>query len=359
MSLADIEHLPKVVTDVDGIRDILLALDPEIVLLREDISQLIKELYVSTTEKYIDRWEQDFSLPYDGSLTLEQRRQRVKNKLARKKVLNWQNLRLLIKNNIVKPRFYIVNEAENYHFKIFLEQQPQKQEFDLSNFTVVGSPTITEDGVASGFSSTNYLIGKKIDFTKPFNFKFRIRFNTEAGTTQGTIFALTHFNDYNNMIKHYQGTNGKVLLQHVKNGSVPATLYQLDTNVDYDIIFSWDGSKYEVKAKEITSQEWHLVSTRDDSTPITISSLVAEQNPLTIGARIYGQPFTGSIDLKQLSITVDGKEVFSGVKNIDYITNELRASLKQAKPAYLTYDIIVTEFFTRYCGTFSSGTEPL
>ena len=123
MLLANKEHLPKVVTDIDGIRDILLALDPEIVLLREDISQLIKELYIATTEKYIDRWEQDFSLPYDGSLTLEQRRQRVKNKLARKKVLNWQNLRLLIKNNVVKPRFYIVNEAENYHFKIFLEEE--------------------------------------------------------------------------------------------------------------------------------------------------------------------------------------------------------------------------------------------
>ena len=122
MLLANNEHLPKVVTDIDGIRDILLALDPEIVLLREDISQLIKELYVSTTDKYITKWEADFGLPYDGSLTLEQRRQRVKNKLARKKTLNWQNLRLLIKNNVVKPRFYIVNESENYHFKIFLEE---------------------------------------------------------------------------------------------------------------------------------------------------------------------------------------------------------------------------------------------
>ena len=127
MSLANREHLPKVVTDIDGIRDILLALDPEIVQLREDISQFIKELYVSTTEKYIGRWEQDFSLPFDSSLTLEQRRQRIKNKLARKKTLNWQNLRLLIKNNIVKPRFYIVNESKNYHFKIFLEEENNEE----------------------------------------------------------------------------------------------------------------------------------------------------------------------------------------------------------------------------------------
>lgn len=123
MLLANIEHLPKIVSSIDGIQDILLALDPEIVLLREDISQLAKELYVKTTEKYIERWEEDFSLPKDGSLTLEERRQRILNKLARKKTLNWENLRLLIKNNIVKPRFYISNESENYHFKIFLEEE--------------------------------------------------------------------------------------------------------------------------------------------------------------------------------------------------------------------------------------------
>ena len=102
MLLADKEHLPyKGCTEVNGIRDILLALDPEIVLLRNDISLIVKELYISTTEKFIDRWEKDFSLPYDSSLTLEQRRQRIKNKFARKKTLNWKNLRLLIKNNIV------------------------------------------------------------------------------------------------------------------------------------------------------------------------------------------------------------------------------------------------------------------
>ena len=29
--------------------------------------------------------------------------------------------------------------------------------FDLSKFTVVGSPTITSDGIASGFSNSNYI----------------------------------------------------------------------------------------------------------------------------------------------------------------------------------------------------------
>lgn len=121
MSLYDSEHLPSSVTDIIGIKDILLAIDPEIQLLRNDITQLTKELYVNTTDKFISRWEKDFSLPYDSSLSLKQRQARILNKLARKKTLNWKNLRLLIKNNIIKPQFYIVNDSKNYHFKIFLE----------------------------------------------------------------------------------------------------------------------------------------------------------------------------------------------------------------------------------------------
>ena len=39
MLLDDIEHLPKVVTNAIGIKDVLLAIEPEIIQLREDIKQ--------------------------------------------------------------------------------------------------------------------------------------------------------------------------------------------------------------------------------------------------------------------------------------------------------------------------------
>jgi len=129
MAIYDNEHLPKTVTSAIGIKDVLLAIDPEITLLREDISQLIKELYVKTTDKFISRWEKDFSLSYDSSLTLEQRRQRILNKLARKKTLNWKNLRLLIQNNLTKPQIYIINDSGNYHFRIIV-QDPNYQQME-------------------------------------------------------------------------------------------------------------------------------------------------------------------------------------------------------------------------------------
>ena len=121
MLLDNIEHLPKVVTNAIGIKDVLLAIEPELIQLRTDISDLIKELYVRTTEDLITRWELDFGLKYDASLTLSQRRQRVLNKLARKKTLTWENLRLLIKNNLAENvQFYLSNDSANYHFRIIV-----------------------------------------------------------------------------------------------------------------------------------------------------------------------------------------------------------------------------------------------
>lgn len=127
MSLVDKEHLPQKVTKINGIRDILLAIDPEVILLRDDISQLKKEMFVNTTEKLIDLWEKDFSLSFNSSLTLQQRRQRILNKLARKKTLTWTNLRNLVKNNLTVKQIYIVNNSKNYHFRLIIQDPNYKQ----------------------------------------------------------------------------------------------------------------------------------------------------------------------------------------------------------------------------------------
>lgn len=115
------------VRSILGLRDVFLAIDPEIQLIREDITQLQKELYVKTTEYFIERWETDFSLSYDPSLSLPERRQRILNKLARKKPLTFSNLELLVKNNIDNPQVYISNDSGNYHFTIIIQTDDYEQ----------------------------------------------------------------------------------------------------------------------------------------------------------------------------------------------------------------------------------------
>lgn len=125
MSLLD--NVYQGITKIEGLKDVMLAIDPEIQLLRNDITRLQKELYVKTTEFFIKRWEADFSLSYDPALSLQERRQRILNKLARKKPLTWKNLELLIKNNIDNPQFYISNDSANYHFTIIVQTENYEQ----------------------------------------------------------------------------------------------------------------------------------------------------------------------------------------------------------------------------------------
>lgn len=50
-----------------------------------------------------------------------QRRQRILNKLARKKTLTWTNLGNLIQNNIDHPQYYISNHSGEYRFTIIVQ----------------------------------------------------------------------------------------------------------------------------------------------------------------------------------------------------------------------------------------------
>ena len=65
----------------------------------------------------------------------------------------------------------------------------QKDVFDISKVTVVGSPTITSDGVASGFSSSNYIT---VNNQKLGNItKMSIKAKREIlGTSNETLFRL-------------------------------------------------------------------------------------------------------------------------------------------------------------------------
>lgn len=60
----------------------------------------------------------DYSITFDGSLSLDKRRLNVINKMRQKATLNWTNLRQLIKENIENVPFYIINNSHAYTFKV-------------------------------------------------------------------------------------------------------------------------------------------------------------------------------------------------------------------------------------------------
>ena len=178
--------------------------------------------------------------------------------------------------------------------------------FDASKFTVVGSPSITSDGVASGFSSSNYIESNTLDLSGKFSIKGVFNYSNSSQTN--TFFA-------SNQKGFFVGVaDGKILLLassdssswNIASTSNGYSSQTLPINTDYVIEFGFNGSKYYVNVDGV---EW--VSITSSTAIYNISTSKIDIGWWSLSTSAY---LTGSIDLKQFSITVDGVEVFSGNK---------------------------------------------
>lgn len=183
--------------------------------------------------------------------------------------------------------------------------------FDLSKFTVVGSPNITDDGIASGFSGSNYIyIPATIFNPKTSTWSIQGSFITQVSSGTQVVFAKTN-NTYFG-IRLLVTPENKIALEVSANGtsqsfSVSSTNV-ITSNQNYFFKLYFTGNQYKL---DISTDKSNWINFITQDSDITIYDDVS--NVFTIGAK-GNQYFTGSIDLKQFSITVDGVEVFNGNK---------------------------------------------
>lgn len=181
----------------------------------------------------------------------------------------------------------------------------RKEGFDLSKFTVVGSPTITEAGIASGFSASDYLqLNTLIDYTKPW--EIELHFKTGNTISAQVLLSLSYGSASNS--NYLVLTGSKKCSLRLSTLSLPnIDSAVLTENTEYIVKIGWDGNKYYLK---IGDGEY----SRLNSNPLSITT------PVYIGRKVSDADwfFQGSIDLKQFLITADGKEVFTGAKEKFY-----------------------------------------
>ena len=210
--------------------------------------------------------------------------------------------------------------------------------FDIGKFTVVGSPTITDDGVASGFSGRNYLRTSTIDFSKPWEINGRI--NIADISSANGIFQIGGGNNYLFVSKTIAGAR-------LSNNAIILTQNGLNlTNGIYDFKVGWTGTKYYCK---ILKDNYTIVDKNvDNSTKIDVAT---QERYVEVGfTRINNSWYLkGSIDLKHFSITVDGKEVFSG----------LMSSTKPIYDAIKTNNTELSAFKTETSNDFSAVNSAL
>lgn len=212
------------------------------------------------------------------------------------------NVEKLVNNTLIFPELKIGNKD------VILDKLKYQKHttFDKSKFTIIGSPTIANDGIASGFSNKNYLLCSKVlSTTEKHDVIFKTQYThlKDDYSISGYIFnILTTASNYNGVLIR---TTKKIAL--VLNGKVTPTQITPEIGKCYNIEFKTDFQSY---ANLYVDN--NLVATSIDT---ATTSLPTNGNVL-VGLAVNGEmPLTtGSISLPQFSISVDGKEVFSGNK---------------------------------------------
>ena len=189
--------------------------------------------------------------------------------------------------------------------------------FDKSKFTIKGSPIITDDGIASNFTNSNY--AETIPVSKISLNTFMITCDFKWIGDQGTIFssARSGSTEYGialiinvNKLAFYSSSNGTEWnVVNFKIGSTPL----VSKNI-YKVSVIFTGTQYICMLLN--------KNTGALTTEFTIDStdkVFAGLNMISFGGNSYWKPLNGSIDLKSIAIWSDGIPVFNGNKTGLYV----------------------------------------
>lgn len=194
------------------------------------------------------------------------------------------------------------------------------------NFTVIGSPTIT-DGVASGFSSSNY-IDTGITFNpQGASWAFRFKYNTgaDAYDTQQFIgidnskFIQIDLNAGKfELAISYAGDDWDILLN---SGASDVGNYE-----EYYLEVGWDGTKYYIKR---STTGWDTLTTyaeQSSTTPISAdftSKTIKISNYMESTSPQDGWYLRGELDLNECAYYVDGVVVWTPYTEVPLTKTEI------------------------------------
>lgn len=192
-----------------------------------------------------------------------------------------------------------------------------KEVYDPSKFTVVGSPTITDDGVASGWSLSNYVEIPDVQLQSAETWEIEGILNLKQVQTNAATWLSPRTG------------NGLMLPIYVTDTYVKFQLYLSSSSSDWDIAhyefpaiprstgeaykcnLKYTGAQYIYTIADATTGKILKTHTVDSTTKIY-------QSPTALGIKRsqVAMSSDNSIDLKAFSIIVDGQEAFKGTKTV-------------------------------------------
>ncbi len=200
----------------------------------------------------------------------------------------------------------------NNYFPIFQGVETGLDVLKPDNYTVVGSPSITADGVAGGFSNSNYIKCPLITLSSISTFEQTIKFTTSSDITSNQGI-LDRDDTQSNTFSILRILNGKFVMLLLGSGQIIGN-HQVQANTQYYIKLKYDGKKvylyYSFDGIDYTL---------DSSSTYTFTSgyflpLIGRQAPSSTGV----MPFKGQIDLNSIKVYSNGNLIYQPCLKIPY-----------------------------------------
>ena len=200
------------------------------------------------------------------------------------------------------------------------------------SYTVTGSPSVTSDGVTSGFSASNYIQTFNSDlFANPFELYFG--FNSTDVTTRETIIGMQTSFGLNIAIR-----NSKLLFGASSNGtsldiaSNVESTSTINTNTFYLGRLKWTGTTYTLAL--------YINNVWIDYITISSSSAIIGNQSVNIGLINSLYPYAnGEIDLNAYKLYVDNNLVYQPCLKIPYTLSKTGSKIVDSVYRYRVNDM--------------------
>lgn len=192
--------------------------------------------------------------------------------------------------------------------------------FDVGKFTVVGSPTITDDGIASGFSGIALTLNYdrlNLYNAQKWEVEFEVKVNSNSGDVYSSECGINLVKSYSPLQGGiYLGGDGIIRFFRKDQWNISSKKFNVGDFIKAKLSYDNNTGTYSMYVSA-NGGEYILVNAYTPTDEDKRLSMEESGNVQLYSAKASGAwtASTGSFDLKQFSITVDGKEVFSGLMN--------------------------------------------
>ena len=226
-------------------------------------------------------------------------------------------------------RYLVLKQDDKY----FVEQR-NTNIYDPSNFTVVGSPTITDNGILSNCSNGN-AVNTQVQLSQLAGKSWSIKGSAVLGEASHTLVKLSSVGNGNYIaLGSVLWTASSKLIGFNCRTGTPENKSSDGTKISTSNNFANVGEKvYYTLSFDINTGIYSLYADKVDGTTLIGTWTATSSNKQLYYINMYPEQYvslgsgsdgagyltTGSIDMKDFSVEVDGEEIFSGVKKAYYV----------------------------------------